>query len=199
MTSLTMTARPVRPAPGPRKAVVPSGVFGMLLFVAAEMMMFAGLLSAFLVTKASIPGGVWPPPGQPLLPVQATAVNSLALLASGVLLLVARRRFQTTAALAKAPYLAAIVLGTVFVAFQGYEWSQLLAQGLTVESGVHGRFFYLLVGAHALHAIAALGVLTWGHRRLTHGKLTGSELSTIAVLWTFVVGLWPVLYVAVYL
>lgn len=182
-----------------RKPVVPSGVLGMALFVVAETMMFAGLVSSFLVTKAQVPGGVWPPPGQPRLPVEETAVNTAALLVSGVLFFVAHRRFSTAAVLAKAPYLAATLLGAFFVAFQGVEWWRLIGQGLAVSSGPHGRFFYLLVGAHALHAIAAHCALFWGLRRLRAGKLLQSEFSTLLVLWTFVVGLWPILYWLVYL
>ena len=41
--------------------VVPHGVLGMLLFVLTEIMVFAGLISAFTIAKASAP--VRPPPG----------------------------------------------------------------------------------------------------------------------------------------
>jgi cytochrome c oxidase subunit III len=182
-----------------RKPVVPSGVLGMAIFIVAETMMFAGLVSSFLVTKAQVVGGVWPPTGQPRLPAGETAINTAALIASGVLFLLAHRRFKTAAVLAKAPYFAAVALGAFFVAFQGWEWAHMLAQGLTPQSGPHGRFFYLLVGMHAVHVVGALCALVWGWTKLRAGTLAASELTTLAVLWTFVVGLWPVLYVLVYL
>lgn len=189
----------VRPPLVRAQPVVPSGVLGMAIFIVAETMMFAGLVSSFLVTKAQVVGGVWPPPGQPRLPVEETAINTAALIASGVLFFVAHRRFATAAVLAKAPYLAALLLGAFFVAFQGWEWAQMLSVGLTPQSGPHGRFFYLLVGMHALHVVGALCGLSWGWLRLRRGALAQTELTTLLVLWTFVVGLWPVLYVLVYL
>ncbi|MGB5702243.1 MAG: cytochrome c oxidase subunit 3, partial [Polyangiales bacterium] len=66
-----------------REPVVPSGVLGMLMFVATEIMFFSGLISAFVIGKSNAIGG-WPPPGQPRLPVEETALNTAALLASGV-------------------------------------------------------------------------------------------------------------------
>ena len=65
------------PRPPP---VVPTPVLGMLIFVIAETMMFAGLISAFTIVKAGALG--WPPPGQPRLPVEATAFNTAVLLLS---------------------------------------------------------------------------------------------------------------------
>ena len=51
--------------------MISNGLFGMLVFVLTEAMLFAGFISAFTIVKASAP--VWPPPDQPRLPVEATA------------------------------------------------------------------------------------------------------------------------------
>ncbi|TDJ14828.1 MAG: hypothetical protein E2O69_12900, partial [Deltaproteobacteria bacterium] len=72
--------------------LIPSSVLGMLLFVVVEIMLFAGFISAFSIVKAS--AIVWPPPDQPRLPLEETALNTVALLASGVLLFLARRSFR---------------------------------------------------------------------------------------------------------
>lgn len=69
--------------------VVSSGVLGMTLFVMTEIMLFSGMISAFAIVKAS--SAIWPPPDQPRLPLEETAFNTLALLASGVLLYLAQR------------------------------------------------------------------------------------------------------------
>ena len=58
----------------------------MLIFVFTEIMFFTGLVSAFLITRASIGPGGWPPPNQPRLPVATTAVNTVALLLSAAYL-----------------------------------------------------------------------------------------------------------------
>jgi heme/copper-type cytochrome/quinol oxidase subunit 3 len=177
--------------------VISNGVLGMLLFILTEIMLFSGMISAFSIVRASSP--IWPPPDQPRLPFEETAINTAALFLSGALLYLAQRRFDQDRASAKTPLVASIVLGTFFVLFQGWEWASMLAQGLTLTSSTLGSFFYLIVGTHALHAIAALGLLLQTWRRLSTGWLQPSQLATAAVLWYFVVGAWPVVYWRVYL
>jgi cytochrome c oxidase subunit III len=180
-----------------RTPLVPNGVMGMLIFVATETMLFAGMISAFTIIKSS--SLVWPPPDQPRLPVGQTAVNTAALLLSGVALWFAQRSFARGADRARKPLLAAMLLGAFFVVFQGVEWVALIRQGLTLTSSNLGAFFYLIVGLHALHAVVALGILTYTWVRLQRGWLAQRQLAAAQVFWYFVVGLWPVLYAVVYL
>jgi cytochrome c oxidase subunit 3 len=193
--SVVATPRPVA-----RPTVVPSGVLAMLVLVGAEIMLFAGLTSAFVIGKAAAGALGWPPLDQPRLPVAATAANTVVLLLSGALL----ARGQAALAARAASRAAALVtgaagLGAWFVAWQGYEWARLAGFGLTLTSSTYGAFFYLIVGAHALHVVAALGALGWAAHRLRWGRLEATTLQAIGLFWYFVVGLWPVLYVLVYL
>jgi cytochrome c oxidase subunit 3 len=180
-----------------REPVIPSSVLGMMIFVMTESMLFAGLISGFAIVQAS--ALVWPPPGQPRLPIEATAVNTAALLASGVLLYLARRRFNEDRNAALRPLMLSMLLGAFFVIFQGAEWVALIGEGLTLTSSTLGSFFYLIVGLHALHAVVALGLLVRTWRRLRSGFLASSQLATAEVFWYFVIGLWPILYAVVYL
>lgn len=181
-----------------RRQVIPSGVLGMLIFVMTEVMLFAGFISAFAIVKAGTPGG-WPPAGQPRLPIEATALTTAALLASGVLLFLANRDFSREPGRARRNLLVAIGLGGFFVVFQGFEWTRLIAQGLTVTSSTQGGFFYLIVGAHAAHAIAALGALIFAWQRFARTRLQRAQFQAVQVFWYFVVGIWPILYWQVYL
>lgn len=180
-----------------REPVVSSSLLGMLLFIASEAMFFAGLISAFTIVRSGAP--VWPPPGQPRLPLEETALNTAALLASGVLLIFVRRAFNRRRQNAEKPLLVAMGLGAFFVVFQGVEWAALLREGLTLTSSSLGSFFYLIVGIHALHAVAALGLLARTYVRLRRGWLASSQLAAAEAFWYFVVGLWPILYMRVYL
>jgi cytochrome c oxidase subunit III len=177
--------------------VISNGVLGMSLFVLTEIMLFAGMISVFNIVRAT--AAVWPPPSQPRLPVEETALNTLALFASGVCVYLAQRRFAESRASARLPLTLAIVLGAIFVVFQGYEWVQMIAQGLTLTSSTLGSFFYLIVGTHALHVIGALGLMIQAWRRHARGWLQPSQLATAAVFWYFVVGMWPLIYWRVYL
>ena len=196
MTPRSIASLRVISDPRPRP-VLPSAVLGMLIFVVAEMMMFAGLMSAYTIVKAGALG--WPPPGQPRLPVEATAFNTAVLLASAIFLFFANRAYARNRNLAKRPLFTAMGLGAFFVVFQGYEWAMLIRQGLTLTSSVHGSFFFLIVGMHGLHAVAGLTVLGRAGLKLSKGLLAPSTFTAAQVFWYFVVGLWPVLYFMVYL
>lgn len=184
------------PTPPKHARGLPHEVLGMLLFVITELMLFTGLVSAYLISAAAYPGA-WPPLNQPRLPVAVTGVNTLALLASGVLAWQAGRALARNDA--KTGWLGwTFVLGAYFVGAQGMEWLALIRDGLTLVSSVHG-YYFLIVGAHALHAIGALTTLFWALRRQVKGQLTTGNWSAIQIFWLFVVGVWPVLYVLVYL
>ena len=180
-----------------REPVLPDGVLGMLIFVVMEIMFFGGMISGFFIVKGQ--AAVWPPPGQPRLPIEATAFNTAVLIASAGCLYLARRRLRPDIERAKLPLYGALALGSWFVVAQGFEWVSLISQGLTLQSSNLGGFFYLIVGIHALHAIAALLVLANAAMRLQNGWLSSSQLAAAEVFWYFVVGLWPILYAVVYL
>ena len=194
----TIESRMATPTPGAGKRL-PNAVLAMIIFVVTEIMFFAALMSAHTIARATVFGRVWPPAGQPRLPVERTAFNTAILLLSGVLLFIASRRARAGYEEAR-PYLAgAIATGIAFVLLQGVEWVALLRQGLTMQSSAHGAFFYLIVGAHALHAVVAIVVLTAIYFPMRRGTLTPSTFVATQVFWYFVVLLWPVIYLRVYL
>ena len=181
------------------RAIVPDAVLGMLFFVACEVMFFAALVSAQFVVRGSMKE--WPPIDQPRLPLLTTAGNTLVLLASGVLLWMSARAMKASASHeVTCRYLRwSVWLGSLFVTVQGMEWMRLIHYGLTLQSSAYGSFFYLIIGTHALHAIAALGLLIHVHHSFANGRLRVSRFWGAQVFWYFVVGVWPFLYVLVYL
>ena len=185
--------------PLPRRGFADHALFGMAVFVFTEVMLFAGFLSAYLIVRNSVPPGLWPPADQPRLPFERTALNTAALLASGVLVWIAHRvALRRGAAAARLPLSLGLVLGAMFVLLQGAEWASLLRQGLTLESSQVGAFFYLIIGTHALHAVCALGVLAWCWVGLVTGRFRPARFGAAQLLWYFVVLVWPVLWLVVY-
>jgi len=175
--------------------------FAMILFIVVEAMTFAGLISAFFSIRGSV--DFWPPLDQPRYPVQATAINTAILLASGVTMLLFRRVWhRNPEAFGKLTFLllATAFLGALFVGLQGIEWAQLLGYGLTVTSSSYGSIFYVIIGFHAFHVLAAVLWLciTSGlavRKKFPPGML---GLETVGIFWYFVVLVWPVLYGVVY-
>jgi cytochrome c oxidase subunit 3 len=189
--------RLVRPPPKERRKAVPNEVLGVTIFILTEMMLFAGFISAFTISKASAP--MWPPAGQPRLPFEETAFNTVALLISGALVWWAGRRFDRIGPRsARWPLAAGMALGVFFVVFQGFEWAAMLGEGLTLTSSTHGSFFYLIVGLHALHAVCGLLVLAFMMVSLVREQLGSAGFWAGRLFWYFVVLLWPVLYWQVY-
>jgi heme/copper-type cytochrome/quinol oxidase subunit 3 len=188
-----------RPQPVRREPLVSNGVLGMLIFIFTEVMFFSGLISAHAIVRSQAAGQMWPPYGQPRLPIEETAVNTAALLVSGIVLFLAWLAFRRERSSARIPLLLSILLGAIFVFFQGLEWVALLGEGLTLQSSSYGGFFYLIVGTHALHAVAALAALVWAWAKLDREELTATQLATVSAFWYFVVLVWPILYWKVYL
>lgn len=173
----------------------------VLLFLGAEGMFFAGLLSAFVVFRVG--SVVWPPPFQPRLPVVVTALNTLILLGSGYSMHRAVRAIRTgnRQGLVQGLGVTAL-LGAAFLGVQGYEWIRLLGFGLTPSSGVYGSTFYTLIGCHGVHVLVAvvwlLIILALAKRnRFTRWSYVAVEVCSM--YWYFVVGLWLVLFGLVYL
>ncbi len=178
---------------------LPNGVLGMVCFITMEIMFFAALISAYMIVKSGML--FWPPPDQPRLPVAATAINSLVLLASGWLLFKAERSFRQNknGEAAYRLFRLSIYLGTFFVLFQGFEWIRLIGFGLTMTSSTYGGFFYLIIGTHASHAVTALIVMVLMLKKMKKNQLSTVEFWCTQIFWHFVVGVWPILYILVYL
>ncbi len=186
---------------GRPKPLVPNAVFGMIIFIFTEVMFFSALISAYLIIRSGL--DEWPPWGQPRLPVTGTALNTCVLLLSAGSLYMSRRTLLA-GRLEKAVRLhaATVLLGLFFLVFQGYEWIQMLGFGLTMKSSVYGALFYLIISIHGLHVMGALLALTYSMKGLSNAQDVGLAAQgqvPCQILWYFVVGIWPVLYVLVYL
>lgn len=169
----------------------------LAIFIGTEVMLFAGLISSFLVLEGGLPPG-----GAPLLPLPVTALNTGVLLASGVSVFLALGAIRRDAQAAFRSWLGLTqLLGLVFLLVQGTEWTALVRDGLTLRSGSYGGIFYLLVGLHALHVLGALLWLAEVYRRARGGCYgasahLGPELASL--YWGFVVLLWPALFALLY-
>jgi heme/copper-type cytochrome/quinol oxidase subunit 3 len=173
----------------------------LLFFMGAEVMFFAALVSALFVLRAGM--GVWPPPLEPRLPIAVTAANTVVLIGSSVGMVAALRALRRRDRARFVRLLATTAaLGTLFLAVQGYEWVQLIGFGLTLSSSVYGATFYTLIGLHGLHVAGALVWLLATTVRATRAGFAHDRITPVqacAMYWHFVVGLWPALFVAVYL
>ena len=192
---MTASARP----PVQRRNRLSNELLGMSLFLASEIMIFSGLIATLMVLRSQFIN--WPPVGQPRLPVEMTAFNSLFLMASGYTAYRWRGAVASQRALLRWLGLT-VLLGATFLALQGREWAQLLEFGLSTTQDVYGGLFYVLVGAHAVHVAVALVVLLRSVGMAFMGRYTPAShqgLLAVRLYWFFVVGIWPIIYTLVYL
>lgn len=141
----------------PRRAATgyTNGEVGVLLFLATEVMLFAGLVAAVLVLRAA--DRSWSA-GPQHLSIGAGAAGTALLAASALALgfgLARARRPGGERALRGGLALAAL-FGAGFVALQAFEYRALLAEGFTWRSGPFGSAFFVLTGLHGAHVLAGV-------------------------------------------
>ena len=163
---------------------------GMMLGLAAILMLFAAFTSAYVVRKGL--SNDW----------QATAfprilwLNSMVLLTSSFTLEKARRWRQVQARF-QGWWWATTGLGMIFLIGQILAWQELVAGGVYLNTNPSSSFFYLLTGTHAVHllgGVIALLYLSWRVWRRNSGGLGATALGVTALYWHFMDGLWIYLF-----
>jgi cytochrome c oxidase subunit 3 len=201
--TLTLTSPP--PAAGeagPARPAIPSHRLAMLIFLTAETMLFTGLLGGYLVLRYSVP--MWPPAGQPLLPLWAGGANLALLTVASVGIHLALRSARRAGGPRVARGIAlSLAAGTAFLWVLGVEWSHLHAQGLSLSTGgTYGALFYTLTGCHALHVMA---VWIWSAALLPaalrdrYYPARHHPVEMAGMFWHFVTLAWMILFVILYL
>ena len=176
---------------------------GVLILLGAETMLFVGLIGAFLVFRMG--STIWPPLSHAdiQLPRLVTGFNTLLLIISGYTMFLALRAVQQDRINQLRNWLMFTgALGLLFLIIQGSEWIQLVHKGLTLQSGIYGGIFYVLIGCHAVHVLGAVIWLAIVVGKAVAGKFSAGRhtgVETCAIYWIYVVALWPILYVLVYL
>ncbi len=172
-------------------------VFGVVVFLASESMLFAGLLAGWYDLRGMTTP--WPPAGAQLDTAGSTFGTILLGLGSvtmGVAQVMAskRRRGVARAMLVLTLFCA---LAFVYVALRG--WSQA---NFRVDTNAYGTLYYVLTGTHLAHVLAGAVLLLalalfLGKRAFNADGHAGVE--AIAYYWHFVFVVWLALYATIYL
>ncbi len=176
---------------------------GTIVWLASELMFFAALFAMYFTVRQVTLPEPWPPESVHLNVVFATANTTVLVLSSltcqlGVFAAergdVKRLRFW---------FMITYIMGSVFVAGQVFEYTELAHEGLTLSSDPYGSVFYLTTGFHALHVtgglVAFLFVLmtTYVARRFDHDQATRAIV--VSYYWHFVDVVWIALFATIYL
>lgn len=175
--------------------------FGTMVFLMAGVMFFAGLTGGYLVFRFS--GQLWPAPGLPALPVGLGGFNTLVIVGSSLALARAVRAMRGLDAVGlRRGLAAAAALGAGFLILQAVQWWMLLRHGLSFAGTTYGSIFYVLTGAHAVHATVGvlwLFLIAWRQREVWVPDGRQRKVEVCALFWHFVGVVWVGLYAILYL
>jgi cytochrome c oxidase subunit 3 len=175
--------------------------FGMITFLASEAMLFAGLISAYLILWVGR-GSDFKPDWAASWPLLLTGINTCILVGSSFVLLWGEKNVAKGQS-ASLPLFITTLMGATFVCVQGYEWTNLrLHENLWFNTaGTYTSTFFTMTGFHGLHV--AIGVLllftTW--ILSVRGRFTPhnhSFLECTSLYWHFVDVVWILLFCILY-
>lgn len=164
----------------------PSYVYitGIWLALAAILMFFLALTSAFIVRKGL--SNDWVPVAWPGI----LWFNTLVLLTSSLTLERARTFLHTEQRSGFRFWWGTTTgLGLLFLAGQIVAWQQLAAVGVYLSSNPSSSFFYLLTAAHGVHVLGGILALLYAGARQRRTAVRVSSL-----YWHFMGGLWVFLF-----
>ncbi len=181
---------------------------GTIVWLSSELMFFAGLFAMFFTVKAQNDDGVWPPinnaTGEPIhLDIPYALPFTIILVASSFtcqLGVFAAERGDVFGL--RRWYILTLIMGAIFVGGQGYEYIQLVNEGVTIPSGPFGTVFYMTTGFHGLHVIGGLIAFVYLLMRTKMSKFTPAQATSAIVVsyyWHFVDIVWIGLFAVIYI
>jgi cytochrome c oxidase subunit 3 len=135
-----------------------TGLLGMYVLIVSEILVFAGFFVAWFYLDAT--RGPFPPEGYPGLTLSLGAVMTGIMILGSATIRYGRNAIEAgdRSGLVRG-YAITALLGLLFLAVLGVEYSTLMAEGLRWTTGPYGASYYALTGLHAGHLIAGLVLL----------------------------------------
>ncbi len=185
--------------------------YGMILFIASEVMFFAAWFWAFFdaslfpgeaiqYSRTELTGGHWPPQGIEVLdPWHLPLLNTVILLTSGTTVTWAHHALlHDDREGLKWGLVLTIVLGLLFTAIQAYEYGHA---SFEFSGNIYGATFFMATGFHGAHVIIGTLFLIVCLGRALAGHFSPTQhfgFEAAAWYWHFVDVVWLFLFTFVY-
>jgi cytochrome c oxidase subunit 3 len=193
--------------------------YGMILFIASEVMFFVAWFWAYfntalfpadvhqvgneligMVQRNQILGGQWPPKGlETFDPWHLPLLNTLILLTSGTTVTWAHHALlENDRQGLKWGLILTILLGLAFTAVQAYEYSHA---AFHFSGNIYGATFFMATGFHGAHVIIGTTFLIVCLIRANMGQFTPTQhlgFEFAAWYWHFVDVVWLFLFACIY-
>ena len=176
---------------------IPTGRLAIWWVLASEVVIFGGLLGAYLMHRlghpewadAAVHTNVW-----------FGAFNTFVLLTSSFTAVLAHQAAEKGNGKEAAKLLCFTILGAVtFLIVKSIEWTNEILHGYTITANNFWSFYYTAAGLHGLHVIAGAVIMGF----IAFDAYRGKELQRvefIGIYWHFVDVVWiflfPLLYIA---
>jgi len=192
-------------------------------FIGSECMLFASLISTYLIYKGRsvvgpFPHEPWVDPASgttypAILDIPVTSASTFVLLMSSLAMVLAlaavqnrhhpkRTRGEQILGSSKLWLAMTAGLGITFLLFQAYEFTAFVNEGLTFRRNLFGSSFFTLTGFHGAHVAAGvlwlLTLLAIDVRRGL-GPDDATSVDIAALYWHFVDVVWIAIFTLIYL
>jgi len=178
-------------------------------FLINEAFLFGSVLAAgvFLRLSGTVP---WPRPGDALAAGPALVATAI-LIASSATFNESVDAFRRGHALLSRRWLAfSLLLGSIFLVIQGYEWWDLIEASASLAPGQAGvlrinpwgavtfiQIFFLATGLHGAHVLLGLALMVW--LLVSGSRGVEKRLENVALYWHFVDLIWIFILSTLYL
>jgi cytochrome c oxidase subunit 3 len=185
--------------------------YGMILFIASEVMFFVAWFWAYFdvalfptdvhqVLRHEVVGGQWPPKGiETFDPWHLPLLNTLILLTSGTTVTWAHHALlENDRKGLKLGLLCTIVLGVCFTCVQAYEYSHA---AFHFTDNIYGATFFMATGFHGFHVLVGSIFLIVCLFRAMAGQFKPDQhlgFEFAAWYWHFVDVVWLFLFACIY-
>jgi cytochrome c oxidase subunit 3 len=193
------------------RVVAISHRYGMMLFIASEVMFFVAWFWAYFdgffrhadpqqFARLAATGTVWPPTGVELFsPWHLPLFNTLLLLTSGTTVTWAHHALlQNDRKGLKWGLVLTILLGLTFTCVQAIEYSHA---GFAYSGNIYGATFFMATGFHGFHVVVGTIFLIVCLVRAQMGQFTPTKhlgFEFAAWYWHFVDVVWLFLFASIY-
>lgn len=176
---------------------------GTIAFLAQELMFFAGLFAMYFTSRANgLAAGDWDTQTSNLSVVSGLVITVL-LLSSSVtsqMGVFAAERGDVFGL--RKWFTITIVMGVIFLGLVAFEWSELISEGVTVQSSVYGSVFYIITGFHMAHVTAGILAFIVVLLRVSKSKFTPAQATAAmatSYYWHFVDVVWVGVFITLYI
>ena len=186
-----------RAAPASAGPDTPTTSLGTLLIIAADAMVLAGILAAYFAVKDG--SAAWPPKGVSVgtyIPTMVTITAVMSAFSVQWGLYAGRRNDQRNAAMGMG---MTVFLG---LAMANAEWLAFTRSEFSVADHAYGTFYYLLIGFHLVHVVAAtiLLILVGGRALAGHFSRDRHEpVRAVTIFFHYTNAVWFVVVTVLFL